>query len=125
MTSMAVAKPSPLARSSYWLHMANPDGPNERFREVVLPYLADALAMARWLTGSSQDAEDVVQEACLRALASIHTFDGRNARAWVLTIVRNTGLRTAWYRWGTWALSRTSCSPKLVWCNLARRLKTN
>lgn len=92
MTSVADAKASPLARSSKRLHMANPDGSNERFREVVLPYLADALALARWLTGSSQDAEDVVQEACLRALSGIHTFDGRNARAWVLTIVRNTGL---------------------------------
>ena len=69
--------------------MANEDQSGQRFREVVLPHLADALALARWLTGSGADAEDVVQEACIRALAGIRTYDGRNARAWLLTIVRN------------------------------------
>jgi RNA polymerase sigma factor (sigma-70 family) len=66
---------------------ANPSA--ERFREVVLPHLADALAFARWLTGSADDAEDVVQEACLRAYAGIGTYAGGNARAWLLAIVRN------------------------------------
>ena len=61
----------------------------ERFREVVLPHLADALALARWLTGSAHDAEDVVQDACVKALAGIGTYAGGNARAWLLTIVRN------------------------------------
>ena len=61
----------------------------ERFGEVVLPHLADALSLARWLTGNSHDAEDVVQEACLKALAGIETYAGGNARAWLLTIVRN------------------------------------
>src|SRR5436309_13343445 len=62
----------------------------QRFREVVLPHLADALAFARYLTGSPHDAEDVVQEACIRALAGIETYAGGNARAWLLAIVRNT-----------------------------------
>jgi RNA polymerase sigma factor (sigma-70 family) len=62
----------------------------ERFREVVLPHLGDALAFARWLTGSSHDAEDVVQEACIRALVGIDGFAGGSARAWLLAIVRNT-----------------------------------
>jgi RNA polymerase sigma-70 factor (ECF subfamily) len=62
----------------------------ERFNEVVLPHLGDALALARWLTGNAADAEDVVQDACIRALAGIDRYDGRNARAWVLAIVRNT-----------------------------------
>jgi RNA polymerase sigma-70 factor (ECF subfamily) len=62
----------------------------QRFREIVLPHLADALALARWLTGSPHDAEDVVQEACVKALVAIATYRGGNARAWVLTIVRNT-----------------------------------
>src|SRR5262245_11264984 len=62
----------------------------QRFREVVLPHLADALAFARWLTGSPNDAEDVVQEACIRALAGIETYAGGSARAWLLAIVRNT-----------------------------------
>ena len=70
--------------------IVNANRASERFREVVLPHLADALALARWLTGSSHDAEDVVQDACIRALAGIGNYDGRNARAWVLTIVRNT-----------------------------------
>ncbi len=70
--------------------MVRLDRSSERFREVVLPHLADALALARWLTGNRHDAEDVVQEACLRALQAIDRFDGRNARAWVLAIVRNT-----------------------------------
>jgi len=47
-------------------------------------------AVASWLTGNRADAEDVVQEACLRAFRAIGGFAGVNARAWVLTIVRNT-----------------------------------
>jgi RNA polymerase sigma factor (sigma-70 family) len=61
-----------------------------RFRSVVLPHLADAYALARWLTGNRADAEDVVQEACLRAFRGIGGFAGGNARAWVLSIVRHT-----------------------------------
>jgi RNA polymerase sigma-70 factor, ECF subfamily len=61
----------------------------ERFREVVLPHLDDALSLARWLTGSVTDAEDVVQDACLRAYAAIATAKS-NPRAWLLAIVRNT-----------------------------------
>src|SRR4029079_16164398 len=60
-----------------------------RFASVVLPHLADAYALARWLTGDRADAEDVVQEACLRAFRNIGGFAGINARAWVLTIVRH------------------------------------
>jgi RNA polymerase sigma-70 factor, ECF subfamily len=56
---------------------------------VVLPHLADAYALARWLTGDRADAEDVVQEACLRAFRGIGGFAGVNARAWLLTIVRH------------------------------------
>jgi RNA polymerase sigma factor (sigma-70 family) len=60
-----------------------------RFASVVLPHLADAYALARWLTGDRADAEDVVQEACLRAFRGIGGFAGINARAWLLTIVRH------------------------------------
>jgi RNA polymerase sigma-70 factor (ECF subfamily) len=60
-----------------------------RFGAVVLPHLDDAYGLARWLTGSRTDAEDVVQEACLRALSGIGGFADGNSRAWVLTIVRN------------------------------------
>ena len=51
--------------------------------------LDPAHALARWLTGDRADAEDVVQEACLRAFRGIGGFAGVNARAWVLTIVRH------------------------------------
>jgi RNA polymerase sigma factor (sigma-70 family) len=65
------------------------DQDQARFRSVVLPHLADAYALARWLTGGHADAEDVVQEACLRAFRGIGGFAGINARAWLLTIVRH------------------------------------
>jgi len=64
--------------------------PNARFASVVLPYLDDAYTLARWLIGNRADAEDVVQDACLRALRGIGSFSNGNARAWVLTIVRHT-----------------------------------
>ena len=62
----------------------------QRFRDVVLPYLDDALTLARWLTGNLPDAEDVVQEACLRAFNAIDTMRQNNPRGWLLVIVRNT-----------------------------------
>jgi RNA polymerase sigma factor (sigma-70 family) len=65
------------------------DDDKARFARVVLPHLADAYALGRWLTGDRADAEDVVQEACLRAFRAIGTYAGGNARAWTLTIVRN------------------------------------
>jgi RNA polymerase sigma factor (sigma-70 family) len=61
-----------------------------RFSNLVLPHLADCFALARWLTGNGTDAEDVVQEACLRAFRAINGYAGGNSRAWILTIVRNT-----------------------------------
>lgn len=60
------------------------------FREVVMPHLDDAFVFARWLTGNPTDAEDVVQDACLRALNGIEQYSGGNARAWLFSIVRNT-----------------------------------
>jgi RNA polymerase sigma factor (sigma-70 family) len=57
---------------------------------VVLPYLADAHALARWLTGNYADSQDVMQDACLRALHGIDSFADGSARSWVLTIVRRT-----------------------------------
>ena len=55
-----------------------------------MPYLVDAFRLARWLAGSRADAEDIVQEASMRAFKYIRGFSGGNPRAWVLTIVRNT-----------------------------------
>lgn len=61
-----------------------------RFANVVLPHLGDAYALARWIARNESDAEDIVQEACLRAFRGISGFGDVNARAWVLSIVRNT-----------------------------------
>jgi RNA polymerase sigma factor (sigma-70 family) len=67
---------------------------NACFKSVVLPYLDDAYELARWLAGNRTDAEDIVQEACLRAFRGIGNFSDGDARSWVLTIVRHTA-----YRW--------------------------
>ena len=60
------------------------------FEETILPHLDAAHNLARWLLRNEQDAQDVVQEAYLRAFRSFSGFHGTNGRAWLLTIVRNT-----------------------------------
>lgn len=60
------------------------------FEELMLPHLDAAHNLARWLLRNQQDAQDVVQEAYLRAFKSFGGFRGSNGRAWLLTIVRNT-----------------------------------
>ena len=62
-----------------------------RFEQAVLPHFDAAYNLARWLTRSSDDADDVVQEACLRAFTFFDSFQGgEDGRAWLLSIVRNT-----------------------------------
>ena len=61
-----------------------------RFEESVLPHLDAAYNLARWLTRDPADADDVVQEAFLRAFKFFDGFHGGDSRAWVLKIVRNT-----------------------------------
>jgi RNA polymerase sigma factor (sigma-70 family) len=60
------------------------------FDQAVLPHLDAAYNLARWLTRNNQDAEDVTQEACLRAFKYWKGFSGRDSRSWLLAIVRNT-----------------------------------
>jgi RNA polymerase sigma-70 factor (ECF subfamily) len=62
----------------------------ESFEALLLPHLDAAHNLARWLLRNEQDAQDVVQEAFLRAFKSFGGFRGSNGRAWLLTIVRNT-----------------------------------
>ncbi len=62
------------------------------FDEVFLPYLPEAYRLAKWLAGNASDAEDIVQEAAIRALRGIKGFGAINPRAWSLAIVRNTAL---------------------------------
>jgi RNA polymerase sigma-70 factor (ECF subfamily) len=61
-----------------------------RFERVAMPHLDAAYNLARWLTQDDHDAEDVVQEALVRAMRYIDGFRGDSARAWLLQIVRNT-----------------------------------
>jgi len=63
----------------------------DRFEGAALPHLGAAYNLARWLTGRDHDAEDVVQEAYVRAMKGFAGFRGDDVRAWLLTIVRNTG----------------------------------
>jgi RNA polymerase sigma-70 factor (ECF subfamily) len=60
-----------------------------RFEQLVLPHLDAAYNLARWLTRNGNDAEDVVQDACERALKYFGAFHGGDAKAWFLTIVRH------------------------------------
>ena len=62
------------------------------FEETVLPHLDAAFNSARWLTRNDSEAEDVVQDACVRAMRFFSSLRDDDARAWLLTIVRNT-----WY----------------------------
>ena len=61
-----------------------------RFEQLVLPHLDAAFNLARWLLRSRADAEDVAQEAMLRAYRFFRGFNGGDARAWLLQIVRNS-----------------------------------
>jgi RNA polymerase sigma-70 factor (ECF subfamily) len=65
-----------------------------RFEEIFSAHLDAAYDFARWLARDERNAEDVVQEACLRAFKSLDSFRGGNGRAWLLAIVRNT-----YYTW--------------------------
>src|SRR5471030_3362279 len=65
-------------------------GTAERFRTVMLPHLDAAYGFARWLTRDPVQAQDVAQEAMLRALRYFHAFRGGPPKPWLLRIVRNT-----------------------------------
>jgi RNA polymerase sigma-70 factor (ECF subfamily) len=62
----------------------------QRFESIVMPHFGAGYNLARWLTRNDHDAEDVVQEAYLRALRSFDRYRGGDPRSWLLTIVRNT-----------------------------------
>jgi RNA polymerase sigma-70 factor (ECF subfamily) len=66
------------------------DDQHARFEQLIVPHLDAAYNLARWLTRRDQDAEDLVQEAYLRAFQFFGGFHGTDGRAWLLAIVRNT-----------------------------------
>jgi RNA polymerase sigma-70 factor, ECF subfamily len=70
---------------------------SRRFQQLALPHLDAAYNLARWLCGNSNDADDVVQEAFMRAFRFFDTFRGDSARPWLLAIVRRTWY-TEWRR---------------------------
>ncbi|QYD70560.1 RNA polymerase sigma factor [Paraburkholderia edwinii] len=75
-----------------------------RFQQMALPHLDAAFNLARWLCGNPNDAEDIVQDAYIRAFRYFDMFHGENARPWLLTIVRRT-----WYsEWQKREMSRHS-----------------
>jgi RNA polymerase sigma factor (sigma-70 family) len=78
----------------------------ERFEQALLPHLDAAYNLARWLIRDDHDAEDLVQVAYMRALRSFGGFHGANARAWLLTIVRN-----ACYTWLEQKRARGPATP--------------
>ena len=80
----------------------------ELFEKTVLPHLDAAYNLARWLAGNDHDAQDVAQEASLRAFKYFGSFRGENARAWLLSIVRNS--------FNTW-LSKNRPNEKTVEIN--------
>ena len=77
-----------------------------RFQEMVLRHLDAAYNLARWLARNDDDAQDITQEACLRALKFFDGFHGDDARAWLLAIVRNT-----YYTWLKTKRSRAQDEP--------------
>lgn len=68
------------------------DDRRQRFESVVLPHLDAAYRFARWLSRSSGDADDLVQEAILRAFRGFDALRGSDVKAWLLTIVKNCHL---------------------------------
>jgi RNA polymerase sigma-70 factor (ECF subfamily) len=78
------------AVNRYWGFVSVSESKRSRFESCVAPHLGAAYNLARWLTRNEHDAEDVVQEAMLRAFSFFEGFRGVNTRAWVLKIVRNT-----------------------------------
>ena len=82
------------ASESGWKAWSTDLSDHTRFEELVLPHLNAAYNLARWLTRDVNDAEDVVQDACVRALKYVGSLNGGGARAWFLTIVRH-----AFYDW--------------------------
>jgi RNA polymerase sigma factor (sigma-70 family) len=77
------------------IDMSQSQSRTARFDRLVLPHLDAAYNLARWLARDPHQAQDVVQEACVRALRFLDSCKGEDGRAWLLAIVRNTFF-TAW-----------------------------
>ena len=98
----ANCSPAPAGMEKQMPEQTGPRDPGE----CLLPHLNAAYNLARWLTRDDHDAEDVVQEACLRALRFFDGFRGGDSRAWLLKIVRNTSY--------TWLQRNRARRPTIV-----------
>src|SRR5437016_4533330 len=72
------------------MHSMSATDPQEQFEQIVMPHLDAGYNLARWLAGNDHDAQDIAQEAALRAFRFLRSFRGGSSRSWLLTIVRNT-----------------------------------
>jgi RNA polymerase sigma factor (sigma-70 family) len=95
----SVPRPSPIPKQNTAADrrsrlVMNEETKARQFRDVALPHLDAAYNLARWLTRNAQDADDVVQDAYMRAYQFFDGFRGTNPRAWILAIVRNS-----YYAW--------------------------
>ena len=88
---MTITGRAPRAALRETNHLAA-DDPRRRFELLAMPHLDAAFNLARWLTGNTADAEDVTQDAYLRAFRYFATFRDGNVRVWLLSIVRNSFL---------------------------------
>jgi len=70
--------------------MSREQSKQDLFEQTILPHIDAAFNLARWLLNNDQDAEDIVQEAFLRAYKYFTSYQGGNSRSWLLTIVRNS-----------------------------------
>lgn len=86
--------PQPVVRFSTVKEISVPEETDQArsFREYVEPEIEVMLRVAMSIAASPADAEDLVQESLLKAYRAIESFDGRHARAWLLTIMRNTNV---------------------------------
>ena len=82
---VALSKPRVVSDS-----MSTPESKLRLFEEVILPHLNAAYNLARWLTRNEHDAQDVVQEAYLRAFRFFDSYRGGDGKSWLLEVVRNT-----------------------------------
>jgi RNA polymerase sigma-70 factor (ECF subfamily) len=84
---------SPAGNWEQLLHWKDAVDPKARHFELIIwPHMRAAYNLARWLVRNPQDAEDVVQEAFLKAYKAVGSFRGSEAKTWMLTIVRNTAM---------------------------------
>jgi len=116
MRGKPLALAGPRVRQGVDESSINPPTEIELFEELILPHLNAAYNLARWLTRNESDAQDVVQEAYLRAFRFFGGYQGGDAKSWLLAVVRNTchTWRRREKRVGTIPFDEVAHSPKMA-----------